>query len=89
LESAQRIIRLTSTFTALVMTMACAAALMLAAGEATLSTEISHMFNDMLRLKIAFDNHTILGLSILAGILLISAEYLLTAAVAKSVFLRN
>jgi hypothetical protein len=88
LESAQRSIRLNSTFTALVMAVACTAALILAAGEATLSANINGMFVDLLGLKFAFDNQTILGLSVLAGMLLITAEYLLTAAVAKLVFSR-
>lgn len=81
--SKKSIIHWVSIFTSLVLAGACLAALLLAASETTLSSNINGMLRDMLGWKSNFDNQTILLFSTLAGIGIVVLEYLLTYLTAR------
>jgi hypothetical protein len=83
-EEKERITHWTGLFTALVLAVACLAALFLAGSESTLAANINGMLRDMLGLKTAFDNQTLLILSAFSGIGIVVAEYYLTRTAAKS-----
>lgn len=84
-EEKERIIHWTGLFTAFVLAVACLASLVLAASESTLAANINGMLKDMMGIKTAFDNQTLLFLSGIAGVGMVVAEYALTQAAAKRV----
>ncbi len=82
-ERMNKIIRWTGLFASFVLAVACLAALLLAASEATLAANINGMLQDMVGLKTSFNNQTLLILSALVGFGIVVAEYYLTQAAAK------
>jgi hypothetical protein len=76
------IIRWVSVFTSVVLAVACLAAILLAAGETTLSSNINGMLYDLTGLKTTLDNQAILNLSMLAGVGIVIVEYFCTKAAA-------
>jgi hypothetical protein len=86
-EGTKKTIHRTGLWASFVLAVACTASLILAASEVTLAGNINGMLRELLGLNFAFDNQTILVLSVFAGIGIVVMEYFLTRIAAKKAVL--